>query len=216
MQNEKNRKVRGKPVSASASMLAVLMEPADANPMGSIHGGRIMYLADQAAAAAAIRHAQRISVTASIDRLDFLSPVHVGDMLTLKSAVNFTHRTSMEVGVRIEAETLHTGAVRHVASALLIYVALDDAGRPAQVPTVLPETEAEKLRYRQAELRYQQRKELRAKERALGEKCNPATPVDAQGKTRDKAMKTNATEVSRCAQTPPQGGLDKGAPTRQP
>jgi len=157
----------GKPVSASATVMATLMEPAKANPMGNIHGGFIMMLVDQAAAAAAIRHAGHICVTASIDRLDFVNPVHVGDMLTLKSSVNYTHRTSMEIGVRVETERLETGERRHVASALLTFVAMGNDCRPTPVPPIVPETESEKRRFRQAELRYQHRKELRAKESAL-------------------------------------------------
>jgi acyl-CoA hydrolase len=157
-----------KPVAASASTLATLMEPADSNPMGNVHGGAIMKLVDQAAAAAAIRHSGHICVTVAVDRLDFFGPVHVGDMVVLKAAVNYTHRTSMEVGVRIEAETLREGKVRQAGSALLIFVALDDQCRPIEVPPIKPETEEEKLRYRQAELRYRHRKELREKERALG------------------------------------------------
>lgn len=133
-----------------------------------------MKLVDQAAAAAAIRHAERIAVTASIDRLDFSNPVHVGDLLTLKAAVNYTHRSSMEVGVRVETERLATREKMHVATALLIFVALGPDGRPAPVPPVIPQTEAEKLRYRQAELRYRERKELRAKERALQDSMSEA------------------------------------------
>jgi acyl-CoA hydrolase len=144
------------------------MEPADSNPIGNVHGGVIMKLVDQAAGAAAIRHSSRICVTAAIDRLDFLGPVHVGNMVTLKAAVNYTHRTSMEIGVRVEAQTLHTGEVRHIATALLIYVALDDQCRPTEVPPILPESEEEKIRFKQGELRYRHRKELREKERALG------------------------------------------------
>lgn len=158
----------GKPVSASATVLATLMEPADANPMGNIHGGHIMKLVDQAAAAAAIRHAGRICVTASIDRLDFVSPVRVGDLLTLRSSVNYTHRTSMEVGVRIEAEHLTTGKTTHVASAYLIFVALDENCVPTPIPAIIPKTDADRRRHSQAELRYRQRKETREKERAIG------------------------------------------------
>jgi acyl-CoA hydrolase len=135
--------------------------------MGNIHGGVIMKLADQAAAAAAIRHAGRICVTASVDRLDFLNAVHVGSLVTLKSSVNYVHRTSMEVGVRIEAENMATGEVKHVASAYLIFVALDDECHPIPIAPVIPETDIEKLRYRQGELRYKQRKENRAQQRAL-------------------------------------------------
>ena len=154
-----------KPVSASATELATLVEVADTNPMGNIHGGVIMKLADQAAAAAAIRHSGHICVTASIDRLDFLNAVHVGDMVTLKSSVNYAHRSSMEVGVHIETERLQTGERKHVASALLIFVALDDNCKPVTVPAVIPETASEKARYREAEQRYHQRAEKRAEER---------------------------------------------------
>ena len=157
----------GKPVAASTSVLATLAEPADANPMGNVHGGHIMKLVDQAAAAAAIRHAGRLCVTASIDRLDFLHPVRIGDMIELKSAVNYTHNTSMEVGVHIETENLASGVRNHVASAYLIFVALDERGRPVSVPPVIPESNSEKLRYQQAELRYRQRKDTREQERAL-------------------------------------------------
>ena len=162
-----DHKLAGKPVSQSATVLATLVEPAQANPMGNIHGGTIMKLADQAGAAAAIRHAGRICVTASIDRLDFRSAVHIGDMVTLKSSVNYVHRTSMEVGVRIEAENLQTGVVKHVASAYLIFVALDDECRPVPIAPVIPHSETERNRYRQGELRYKQRKENRAQQQAI-------------------------------------------------
>ena len=157
----------GKPVSASATVLATLVEPSQTNPMGNIHGGTIMKLADQAGAAAAIRHAGRICVTASIDRLDFLNPVNVGDLVTLKSSVNYVHRTSMEVGVRIEAENMMTGTVKHVASAYLIFVALDEHCKPVPIAPVIPQSEAEQLRYQQGQLRYKQRQENRAQHRAL-------------------------------------------------
>ena len=157
----------GKSVAESATVLATLVEPSQTNAMGNIHGGTIMKLADQAGGAAAIRHAGRICVTASIDRLDFLNAVHVGDLVTLKSSVNYVHRTSMEVGVRIEAEDLRTGGVKHVASAYLIFVALDDHCRPVPVAPVIPQTDKERLRYRQGELRYKQRQENRAQQRAL-------------------------------------------------
>jgi uncharacterized protein (TIGR00369 family) len=167
MTDQKSAIPAGKPVSDSVTVLATLAEPSDANPMGNVHGGHIMKLADQAAAAAAIRHAGRLCVTASIDRLDFLHPVRIGDLIELKSAVNFTHKTSMEVGVHIETENLATGKRNHVASAYLIFVALDERGRPTAVPPVIPESASEKLRYQQAELRYRQRKDTREQERAL-------------------------------------------------
>ena len=159
--------MQGKPVSKSSTVLATLVEPSQTNPMGNIHGGVIMKLADQAGAAAAIRHAGRICVTASIDHLDFLNAVHVGDLVTLKSSVNYVHRTSLEAGVRIEAENMATGEVKHVASAYIIFVALDESCRPTPIAPVIPETDAEKRRYRQAELRFKQRKENREQLRAL-------------------------------------------------
>lgn len=168
MQEKQARnELQGKPVSASATVLATLVEVADTNPMGNIHGGVIMKLADQAGAAAAIRHSGHICVTASIDRLDFLNPVQLGDMVVLKSSVNYAHRSSMEVGVRIEAERLKTGERKHVATAVLIFVALDDRCRPVPVPPVIPETDNEKVRYREAQERYRQRAERRAQERAM-------------------------------------------------
>jgi len=165
--HKRDLEMAGKPVSQSATVLATLVEPSQTNPMGNIHGGTIMKLADQAGAAAAIRHAGRICVTASIDRLDFLNPVNVGDLVTLKSSVNYVHRTSMEVGVRIEAENMMTGTVKHVASAYLIFVALDERCRPVPIAPVIPQSEAEQLRYQQGQLRYKQRQENRAQHRAL-------------------------------------------------
>jgi uncharacterized protein (TIGR00369 family) len=166
MQDRELKQLPGKTVSASATELATLVEIADTNPMGNIHGGVIMKLADQAAAAAAIRHSGRICVTAAIDRLDFLNAVHVGDMVVLKSSLHYAHRSSMEVGVRIEAERLQTGERKHVASAKLVFVALDDNCKPVAVPPVIPETPDEKRRYESAHKRYLERSEKRAKERA--------------------------------------------------
>ncbi len=166
MQEQQAQALPGKPVAASAIELASLVEVADTNPMGNIHGGVIMKLADQAAAAAAIRHSGRICVTAAIDHLDFLNAVHLGDMVVLKSTVHYAHRSSMEVGVRIEAERLQTGERKHVASATLIFVALDEHCKPVTVPPVIPQTPEEQRRYAQAQSRHQERIAKRAKERA--------------------------------------------------
>ncbi|MDQ6767234.1 MAG: acyl-CoA thioesterase [Candidatus Eremiobacteraeota bacterium] len=166
MQERQTHALPGKPVSQSAVELATLVEITDTNPMGNIHGGVIMRLADQAAAAAAIRHSGRICVTAAIDHLDFRSAVHVGDMVVLKASVHYAHRSSMEVGVHIEAERLQTGERKHVASATLIFVALDDNCKPVAVPPVIAHTADEKRRYDEGRTRYQQRSEQRAKERA--------------------------------------------------
>ncbi|HXW52052.1 MAG TPA: acyl-CoA thioesterase [Candidatus Acidoferrales bacterium] len=165
MQEAQARSLPGKPVSASAVELATLVEVADTNPMGNIHGGVIMKLADQAAAAAAIRHSGRICVTASIDRMDFRSAVHVGDMVVLKASLHYAHRSSMEVGVRIEAERLQTGERTHVASATLIFVALDEQCRPVPVPSVIPQNPEEQRRYARGEERYRERQAQRQREK---------------------------------------------------
>ena len=116
------------------------MLPPDANPWGNVHGGSIMKLVDSAAGVVAMRHCRTRVVTARIDEMSFLEPVYVGNVVTLKAAVNDTGRTSLEVGVRVEAEDLTTGHTWHVGSAYLVFVALDAAGRPTPVPPVVPET----------------------------------------------------------------------------
>lgn len=146
-----------KPVSASKTTIAVQMLPSDANPMGNVHGGTILKLVDMAAAAAALRHARKNVVTVSIDRMNFIQPVFVGNLLTLKASVNCVGTTSMEVGVRVEAEDLRSGKVTHTNSSYLTYVALDDEGRPTIVPEVLPRTSEEKRRWREGKKRREQR-----------------------------------------------------------
>ena len=131
----------------------------DANGLGNVHGGVIMRMIDDAAGTAAARHAGRVAVTASIDELSFLQPVHVGDLLVVKARVNATGRTSMEVGVRVEAEPLHGGERRHTTSAYLVFVALDEQGRPAAVPPLLTQGPDEERRQAQAAIRRQVRKE---------------------------------------------------------
>jgi acyl-CoA hydrolase len=146
--------------------MTVAMNPEDANPLGNVHGGVVMKHVDTAAGVVAIRHARRIAVTASIDRLDFHNPVFIGNLLILKASVNLVGRTSMEVGVRVEAENPLTGEVRHTASAYLTFVALDEKGRPASVPPLICETDEEKLRNRQAEIRRQYRLAERQREKS--------------------------------------------------
>jgi len=160
--------MQGKTVSESATYMAVGMNPEDTNPYGNVHGGVIMKYVDTAAGAAAIRHARTNCVTASIDRLDFHCPVFVGDLLVLKASVNFVGKTSMEVGVRVEAENLRTGEVRHTASAYLTFVALDDRGRPMQAPPLIAETETEMRRNCEAKVR----REYRLAEKARETACN--------------------------------------------
>ena len=148
---------RAKPVSASKTILSMQMLPVDANPMGNVHGGTILKLVDTAAAVAALRHARTNVVSASIDRMDFYHPVYVGNLLILKASVNYAGRTSMEVGVRIEAEDLKTGKVTHTGSSYVTYVALDEKGKPTPVPQVIPETPEEKRRWREGKERREQR-----------------------------------------------------------
>jgi acyl-CoA hydrolase len=125
----------------------------DANTAGNVHGGVIMHLCDEVAGIAAVRHSGRRVVTAAMDRMTFLHPVFVGDLVTVKATVNAAWRSSMEVGVRVEAENVRTGEVTHTSTAYLTMVALDDEGRPASVPPVAPETPDEERRAREAQLR---------------------------------------------------------------
>ncbi len=140
-------------VSESTVVMAHQMLPEDANPMGNVHGGVIMKHIDTAGGVVAMRHCRGNAVTASIDRLDFLGPCYVGELLFLYASVNYVGSTSMEVGVRVEAENITTGEVRHAASAYLTYVALDRAGRPTRVPGLIMEDEAQERRHAEAKER---------------------------------------------------------------
>jgi acyl-CoA hydrolase len=131
--------------------------PSHTNALGTIFGGRIMSWIDIAAAIAAGRHARRVVVTASIDALHFVAPVKVGHVVHIKATVNYAGKTSMEVGVRVDSENQLTGTLSHTATAYLTFVALDDNGRPVQVPPVAPETPDEKRRYDQAQKRRESR-----------------------------------------------------------
>jgi acyl-CoA hydrolase len=149
------------------------MSIADANMAGNVHGGTIMRMCDEVAGIAAIRHCGRRVVTAGMDRMTFLTPVYVGDVVTVKATVNAAWRTSIEVGVRVEAENVHTGEVRHTSTAYLTMVALDDEGQPAPVPPVAPQTEDELRRFREAEhrraTRLREREEILAARTRSGE-----------------------------------------------
>src|SRR6266540_1019457 len=146
-----------KPVNTSKTTLSSQMMPVDANPMGNVHGGTILKMVDVAAGVTALRHARMNTVTASIDRMDFYNPVYVGNLLTLKASVNYVGMTSMEVGVRIEAENLRTGKVTHTGSCYLTYVAIDENGRPTEVPNIVPETPEEKRRWTAGKERREER-----------------------------------------------------------
>jgi acyl-CoA hydrolase len=149
-----------KTVNESKSIISTQMLPSDANPMGNVHGGTILKQVDVAAGVTALRHARMNTVTASIDRMDFYNPVYVGNLLTLKASVNYCGKTSMEVGVRIEAENLRSGIVTHTGSCYLTYVALDDNGQPTEVPEIIPETPEEKRRWEAGKKRRDQRLRL--------------------------------------------------------
>ena len=140
-------------VESSRSVLVKWMGPTDANAAGFVHGGTVMKLCDEAAGVAAVRHSRGRVVTAAVDRTTFLLPVHVGELLTLKASVNAVWRTSMEVGVRVEAEDPRTGVVRHTNTSYLTMVAVDDDGDPVPVPPLLVSTEEELRREREAQLR---------------------------------------------------------------
>jgi uncharacterized protein (TIGR00369 family) len=142
-----------KTVAGSKTVMSRTMLPSDANPYGNVHGGEVMKLIDAVAGAAATRHARTRVVTARIDELSFLAPVYVGHLVTAKASVNHVGRTSMEVGVRVEAEDMLTGNVVHVASAYLVFVATDEQGRPKPLPPLIAETDEERRRMKAAEAR---------------------------------------------------------------
>lgn len=156
----RNASVRGgdpalspKHIRDSQLTLAVAMNPADANPLGDVHGGVIMKLVDEAGGICAIRHARRPTVTVAMDSMSFLSPVRVGDLVTFRASINWVGRTSIEVGIRVEAENVLTGQVTHTNSAYVVYVALDDNGKPTPVPPVILETDQERERWEEGEHR---------------------------------------------------------------
>jgi acyl-CoA hydrolase len=155
--------LKGKFVRESMSEYSALALPNDANPLGNLLGGQVMHLVDLAGSLAAGRHARRTCVTASIDHMNFLQPVHIGQLLVLRSSVNRAFRTSMEVGVKVIVEDLRTGDRRHTSSAYLTFVALDEQGNRVPVPPLIPETDEEKRRYEEAGKRREYRLELREK-----------------------------------------------------
>ncbi|GGR69171.1 acyl-CoA thioesterase [Streptomyces roseolus] len=168
--------IPGKPTSASRTTLSHIMTSHDTNLLGTVHGGVIMKLVDDAAGAVAGRHSGGPAVTASMDEMAFLEPVRVGDLLHVKAQVNWTGRSSMEVGVRVMAERWNdTTPATQVGSAYLVFAAVDGDGKPRTVPPVLPETEQDKRRYQEAQIRRTHRlarrqaiKELRERRAAEG------------------------------------------------
>jgi acyl-CoA hydrolase len=151
-----------RPVRDSQSEMAEIVLPNDANPLGALLGGRLMHWIDLAGAMAAHRHSRQYALTASIDHLDFLVPVRVGDLIILRSSVNRAFRTSMEVGVKVWVENYIQDQCKHVSSAHLTFVAVDKQGNRLPVPPVIPESDEERRRYEDAG----RRRELRREEQA--------------------------------------------------
>jgi len=146
-----------KPISVSRITLSQLMHPEHANLLGNVHGGWIMKLCDEAGALACMRHAQRKVVTVAIDSMTFRQPIRIGDLVILTAEVSYTGRTSMEAAVEVHAENAVTGEQTHTNTAYLVYVALDDIGRPTSVPPLQAETEEDKQKMEQARERQQRR-----------------------------------------------------------
>jgi acyl-CoA hydrolase len=153
--------ITGKPVRESHSEYSELALPNDANGLGNVLGGKVMHLVDLAGALAAIRHARCPVVTASVDYMNFLHPVRIGQLIILRSSVNRVFRTSMEVGVKVWVEDLMKGERQHTSSAYLTFVAVDREGNRVPVAPVIAETDEEKRRYREALERREYRLELR-------------------------------------------------------
>ena len=155
-----------KSVKESRHESSELMMPGDANNLGHVFGGVVLSLMDKTAAIAAFRHSRASVVTASIDRVDFREPIYLGDLVVMKASVNFVGRSSMEVGIRVEAENLLTGRRRHTNSAYMTFVAVDSNGRPVEVPNLEPESDEERRRYAAARDRRRRRLEEREAEEA--------------------------------------------------
>lgn len=149
-----------KTVDESSVTMSRQMMPDDANPWGYVHGGTIMKMVDEAAGSAAIRHTRHRVSTVAIDYMSFLHPVHVGDLVTIKASVNDVGRTSMEVGVRVEAENMLTGEVKYTSSCYLVMVALDEEGRPLPVAPIIAETPEQQRRQAAAKIRRKRRRQL--------------------------------------------------------
>jgi uncharacterized protein (TIGR00369 family) len=144
-------------VSESQVLLSLQMNPADANPSGNVHGGTIMKLVDTAAGICATRHCRTRVVTVTMDSMSFLHPVYVGNVVTLYASVNDVGETSLEVGVRVEAENIRTGEKVHTSTAYLVFVALDEHNHPTRVPPLLVETDDERRRQAHAKIRRETR-----------------------------------------------------------
>lgn len=163
MKMPKKTQIKAKTVSESAVEISQLMMPNDANPQGLVHGGVILSLADKIAYACSSKHAGHHCVTASVDKVDFKSPIKIGQLVTLKASVNYVGHSSIEVGIRITAQDLITGEITHTNTCFFTMVALDRGNRPVEVPRLILETGDEKRRFKEGEARRQIR--LKARER---------------------------------------------------
>ncbi len=139
--------MEGKTVEESSVVMSRLMQPADANPSGNVHGGVIMKLVDEAGGVCALRHARQRAVTVAMDYMSFRAPVYIGDLVTVTAHITYVGRTSMEVEAVVEAENLHTGQKTHTSTCYLIYVALDEQGKPVPVPPLILRTPEEQQRW---------------------------------------------------------------------
>jgi acyl-CoA hydrolase len=162
-------------VAESQSEMSEIILPNDANILGNLLGGRLMHFIDLVGAMAAYRHSRTHVVTAAMDHIDFIQPVHLGDLLTLKSSVNRAFSTSMEVGVKVWVENMQTQAMLHVASAYLVFVAVDQNGRRVRVPELNPVTADEQRRWHDALLRRQHREREHARRKAARKATADAT-----------------------------------------
>jgi len=156
----------GKPVHASYAEHVEVVLPGDANTLGNLLGGRVMHLMDITSAIAVHRHGNSYAATVAVDYLDFRNPIKVGQLVVLKASVNRVFKTSIEAGVKVFSEDILTGELVHTSSAYLTFVALDEHGKPKSVPPVLPETDDEKRRYREAGERREHRLAQRQKKKS--------------------------------------------------
>ena len=157
--------MKKKTVKNTHVIMHELILPNDTNLLGNVLGGRVMHLMDMCAAMSAYKHARTAVVTASVDRLDFLAPAKMGEIMILKSSVNYTGKSSMEVGVRIESENPKTGDIYHTSSAYLTFVSLNENGKPKRVDNINPENDNEIRRFNEGRIRHEERKERLRKDR---------------------------------------------------
>ena len=157
--------MKKKTVKNTHVIMHELILPNDTNLLGNVLGGRVMHLMDMCAAMSAYKHARTAVVTASVDRLDFLAPAKMGEIMILKSSVNYTGLSSMEVGVKIESENPKTGDIYHTSSAYLTFVSLNENGKPQRVDNIKPENDIEIRRFNEGKIRHEERKERLRKDK---------------------------------------------------